>query len=126
MTFCIYKSHPCPRPTAGCLRAARHEMEVPGPYYDGAKDVIVSLVYEGKHIQAKVVKINREDEPARDGQAPEGRRAQRAAHIDVAFRDVGPGGRRGAPDAARRLALRDEELRVRRATGAAAQAGEND
>ena len=34
-------------------------MEVPGPYYDGAKDVIVSLVYEGKHIQAKVVKINR-------------------------------------------------------------------
>ena len=45
--------------TAGCLRAARHEMEVPGPYYDGAKDVIVSLVYEGKHIQAKVVKINR-------------------------------------------------------------------
>jgi hypothetical protein len=35
-------------------------MEVPGPYYDGEKDVMVFLVYEGEHIQAKVVKINRD------------------------------------------------------------------
>ena len=35
-------------------------MEVPGPYYDGEKDVMVYLVYEGEHIQAKVVKINRD------------------------------------------------------------------
>ena len=41
------------RPTAGCLRAARHEMEVPGPYYAGEKDVKVFLVYEGEHIRSQ-------------------------------------------------------------------------
>ena len=81
VTFCIYKSHPCPRgstggfacanhychrPTAGCLRAARaarHEMDFPGPYYAGEKRVRVSLIYEGEHTVADVVEINRDKTP---------------------------------------------------------------
>ena len=35
-------------------------MEVPGPYYAGAKGEKVSLVYEGEHTVAEVVEINRD------------------------------------------------------------------
>ena len=73
VTLCIYNSRPrprgstgalaytnkgCHRPTAGCLRAARHEMDVPGPYYAGENGLIVKLIYEGEHEEAEVQKIN--------------------------------------------------------------------
>ena len=41
------------------MRAARHEMDFPGPYYDGEKGVMVKLIYEGEHEEAEVQKINR-------------------------------------------------------------------